>query len=118
VPPPIGFWPLALAWAYMTPQASGGEAPHTKRGSGGRHRCSGARPGRDVLLPSSHSTSTDVHLLGRCFRMVGSRWPHTGSPPARQRQRCRWFGSPSAALATSHFCNLLLCRAFHGVGMV
>jgi len=54
VPPPIGFWPLALAWAYMTPQASGGEAPRTKRGS---------------------------------FRMVGSRWPHTGSPPARQRQR-------------------------------
>ena len=28
-------------------------------------------------------------LFGSCSRMVGSRWPHhTGSPPARQRQRC------------------------------
>ena len=36
----------------------------------------------------ARGSDRNVVLVGSCFRMVGSRWPHSaGSPPPRQRQR-------------------------------
>ena len=52
-------------------------------GGGGMFRSRGAHP--------SFARGSDRNgvLFGSCSRMVGSRWlHHTGSPPARQRQRC------------------------------
>ena len=75
-------WSAFIAGSRVSSELSGQPRPRMQP-LPGHVRSRGAHP--------SFARGSDRNgvLFGSCSRMVGSRWlHHTGSPPARQRQRC------------------------------